>query len=190
MALDLVLVRHGATAWTQTGQHTGNTDLPMLPEGEDEVRRLGPILAGLEPVAAFSSDLGRARRTAELAGFPHPTVTPLLREFDYGEYEGVTSEEIWRRRPDWQIFRDGCPGGESPEQVYERAQRFLRLVDGMEGTVLVFSHGHLLRTLGVAWSAQPVANGAALALDTAAVCRLRGGSHGRVVQRWNWRPEL
>lgn len=188
MALDLYLVRHGGTAWTQTGQHTGRTDLPLLPEGEDQARQLGEYLRRLDFPAAFSSNLQRARRTAELAGFPQPQVTPLLREYDYGEYEGLTSAEIWQTRPGWQIFTDGCPGGESPAQVHTRALAFLRGLSGLEGRVIAFSHGHFLRALGVAWVGLDIADAGGLALDTAAVCILREGGRGRLIQRWNWQP--
>ena len=187
MALDLYLVRHGETAWTRTGQHTGRTDLPLLPEGEDQARRLGGLLHATRFTAVHCSDLARARRTAELAGFPQPLVTPLLREFEYGEYEGLTSKEIWRRRPDWQIYVHGCPGGETPARVYARAQAFLALLDGLEGAVAAFSHGHFLRALATAWTGLEVTTAAVLALDTASLSLLRDASRGRVIQRWNWR---
>jgi probable phosphoglycerate mutase len=130
----------------------------------------------------------RARRTAELAAFPDPIVTPLLREYDYGEYEGVTTEEIRRTRPDWELFRDGCPGGESPAQVYARAQAFLALVAEKEGAVAAFSHGHFIRTLAVAWTELHVTAAARLGLDTAAVSILIDGARGRMIQRWNLVP--
>jgi broad specificity phosphatase PhoE len=188
--LDLYLVRHGGTEWTQTGQHTSRTDLPLLPMGEEEARKLARHLRGIQFAAVFSSDRQRAIRTAELAGFPNPQVTPLLREFDYGDCEGLTSEEIWRKRPDWQLFEDGCPGGETPDQVYARARAFLDSVAGLDGAVAAFSHGHFLRTLGVAWLDLDVRVAARLALDTAAVCVLRSGSRGRLLHRWNWVEQL
>jgi broad specificity phosphatase PhoE len=189
VASDLYLVRHGITAWSLTGQHTGRTDLPLLPEGEDQARKLGRVLRGVRFAAVWSSDLQRARRTAELTGL-QPDVTPLLREYDYGEYEGRTSEEIWRQRPGWQLYADGAPGGETPEQVRARADQFLALADGVEGKVAVFSHGHLLRALATAWVDLPVAAAAVLALDTGAICVLHDGSRGRMLQRWNWTEEL
>jgi broad specificity phosphatase PhoE len=139
-------------------------------------------------VAVYSSDMQRARRTAELAGFPNPTVTPLLREFDYGEYEGVTTVEIHRSRPDWELFRDGCPGGETPEQVYARARSFIDMLQGMQGAVVAFSHGHFIRTLSVAWTELQILAAARLALDTAALSVLIESDKGRLIQRWNLVP--
>jgi len=190
MALDLYLVRHGDTAWTHTGQHTGRTDLPLLPDGEEEARRLGQALSGIRVAAVYSSDLQRSLRTAELAGFERPQVTPLLREFDYGDYEGLTSAEIWAQRPDWQIYADGCPGGESPAQVYSRAQTFLSKLAGIEGAAIAFSHGHFLRAVAVAWVDLGIRAAARVALDTAAVSVLRDGERGKVIQRWNWTAQL
>lgn len=189
MALDLYLVRHGETAWTRTGQHTGRTDLPLLPNGEAQARALGERLRGTRFAAVWSSDLQRARRTAELAGL-EPHVTPLLREFDYGEYEGKTSDEIWARRPGWQIYVDGCPGGESPAQVAARARAFLAQLDGVEGAVAAFSHGHMLRALGAVWADLDIAAAGRLALDTASISVLHDGSRGRLIQGWNWTSEV
>lgn len=185
MALDLYLARHGATEWSRNGRHTGRTDLPLLPEGEEEARRLGPVLAAVGFRSAFVSDLARARRTAELAGFPDATVTPLLREYDYGDYEGVTTAEIRRERPDWQLFRDGCPGGESPDEVYARAENALRVLASQDGPVVVFSHGHFLRALSAAWTQLGILAAERLALDTGTLSVLRDGDRGRVVQVWN-----
>ena len=190
MALDVYLIRHGATEWTHTGQHTGRTDLPMLPEGEDQARHLREVLRGVRFDAVWSSDLLRARRTAELAGFPSPTVTALLREFDYGEYEGVTTAEIHRERPDWELFRDGCPGGESPAEAAARARAFLTGLATVEGTVAVFSHGHFMRALAIAWVHADIGTGAHLGLDASAVGVLRQGERGRLIQRWNWVPDV
>ena len=132
----------------------------------------------------------RAQKTAALAGFPDFEVTPLLREFDYGEYEGMTTKEVWRTRPEWQLFRDGCPGGESPEQVYERARNFVELVAQkaqkvQEGRVIAFAHGHILRTVAAAWVREPVILAGRLSLDTASLSVLRDGDHGRVLRLWN-----
>jgi probable phosphoglycerate mutase len=187
VALDVHLVRHGDTAWSRTGQHTGRTDLPLLPDGEAQARGLGEHLRRLRFTAVYSSDLQRALRTAELAGFPNPQVTKLLREFDYGEYEGLTSAEIWRSRPGWQIYVDGCPGGETPAQVAARAGAFLA---GLDGAAIVFSHGHFIRALGAVWLGLDITVAGALALDTAAVGVLRDADRGRVLRRWNWTADL
>ena len=185
--LDIYLLRHGATEWSKSGQHTSRTDLPLLPEGEEEALRLGERLRRVQFTAVYSSDKQRALRTAELAGLGRPIVTPLLREYDYGEYEGVTTPEIRRTRPGWELYVDGCPGGETPEQVYARAQACLRLLAGHEGAVAAFSHGHFIRALAVAWTELGVAAAARLALDTAALSLLRDDDRGRVIQRWNTR---
>jgi probable phosphoglycerate mutase len=183
--LELYIARHGATEWTRTGQHTGRTDLPLLPEGEEQARHLGERLRGMEFVAVYSSDLERSLRTAELAGFASLRQTPLLREYDYGEYEGVTTRQIHETRPDWEIYRDGCPGGETPDQVYARARLFLGLVGDGDGPVLAFSHGHFSRALAVAWADLPITTATRLMLDVAGVGILRNDEHGRVIQRWN-----
>jgi broad specificity phosphatase PhoE len=127
----------------------------------------------------------RARRTAELAGFEEINVTPLLREFDYGEYEGRTTAEIRRERPGWELFRDGCPGGETLEHVYERALTFLSLLEGQEGALAAFSHGHFIRVLAVAWTDLDISTAARLGLDTASISILIDGGRGRLIQRWN-----
>ncbi len=186
MALDLYLVRHGETLWSRTGQHTGRTDLPLLPEGEEQAHRLGEVLRHVNLVASYSSDLQRALRTAQLAGVERPQVTPLLREYDYGEYEGLTSEQIWKSRPAWQLYADGCPGGETPDQVYDRARRFLAGIPERDAAVAVFSHGHFLRAAGAAWADLGIGAAARLALDTASISVLHDGDRGRVIQRWNW----
>lgn len=190
MAIDVFLVRHGATEWTHTGQHTGSTDLPLLPEGEEQARHLGELLRAVRFDAVWSSDLQRALRTAELAGFTGPTVTTLLREFDYGEYEGVTTEDIRRDRPDWELFRDGCPGGESPAEAAARARAFLAGLARVEGTVAIFSHGHFMRALALVWLGLDISAGAHLGLDASGVGVLREGSRGRLIHRWNWVPDV
>ena len=184
--LDLFLVRHGETEWSRSGRHTGRTDLPLLPEGEERARTLRPRLAG-EPFAiVYTSPLQRARRTAELAGFLDPISEPLLQEWDYGDYEGITSDQIHRQRPGWNLWTDGCPNGEMPGQVRERATRFLQLLAGEEqGTVVAFSHGHFLRMLAVAFLELPTASGSHLNLETAAISVLRLDRPHRLLQLWN-----
>jgi probable phosphoglycerate mutase len=146
------LARHGETAWSLTGQHTGLTDLPLTENGERVARRLGARLKGLTFAKVFTSPLQRARRTCELAGFG--TVAEVDRdlvEWDYGQYEGRTSADILKERPDWQLFRDGSPGGESVAQVGARADRVVSRVRAVPGDVLVFSSGHFIRVLAARW---------------------------------------
>ncbi|MDQ6773122.1 MAG: histidine phosphatase family protein [Candidatus Dormibacteraeota bacterium] len=185
MASELQLVRHAATEWSQNGRHTGRTDLPLVPAGEALARRLRPVLDVKRFTAAFTSDLQRARRTAALAGFPDAEPTALLREFDYGEYEGLTSAQIHALWPGWEVYHDGCPGGESPEQVYARAEAFLAQIAGVPGAVIAFSHGHFSRALAAVWTRQPIVMATHLALDAGGIGVLRDGDHGRVLQHWN-----
>jgi broad specificity phosphatase PhoE len=149
---EIYLARHGNTAWTLSGQHTGLTDLPLTPNGERNARRLGERLKGMTFARVFTSPLQRASRTCELAGFGAVAETnPDLVEWDYGQYEGLTSAEILEQRPDWQLFRDGAPGGESPEQIEERAERVVKRVRAIAGNVLIFSSGHFIRVLTGRW---------------------------------------
>ena len=143
-------------------------------------------LSGLTFDAVFSSPLQRAWRTAEIAGFPDPQLTLLLREFDYGEYEGITTREIHERRPGWELFKDGCPGGETPAQVYARALEFISLCEDAGGRVVAFAHGHILRAVAVAWLGLDITVAAALPLDVATLSRLQQDSeHGRLLTLWN-----
>jgi broad specificity phosphatase PhoE len=180
--------RHGETAWTVSGQHTGSTDLPLTPQGERNAKRLGDRLKGLSFTKVFTSPLQRARKTCELAGFGGVAeVDPALVEWNYGEYEGLTSAQILQRRPDWQLFRDGCPGGESPVQIGERADGVVQRVRAIQGKVLLFSSGHFLRVLAARWLAQPASAGKYFVLSTASLSAL-SYEHDRsqpVIQLWN-----
>lgn len=148
----IYLARHGETAWSLSGQHTGLTDLPLTARGERNASRLRQRLAGLTFAKVFTSPLQRARRTCELAGFgPVAEIDNDLLEWNYGEYEGRRTSEIRAERPNWQLFRDGCPGGESPQQVAARADRAVCRLRAVEGDVLLFSSGHFLRVLAVRW---------------------------------------
>src|SRR5271169_1019511 len=148
----LYVARHGETAWSLSGQHTGLTDLPLTPNGELNARRLGERLKGMTFARVFTSPLQRASRTCELAGFGAVAETdPDLVEWDYGDYEGLTSAQILAKRPDWQLFRDGCPGGESPAQIGQRANRVVQRVRAVSGDVLVFSSGHFIRVFTSCW---------------------------------------
>jgi len=167
------LARHGETAWTITGQHTGLTDLPLTECGEANARRLGGRLGGLTFAKVFTSPLRRTMRTCELAGFAQ--VAELdhdLVEWDYGSYEGRLTVDILRERSDWQLFRDGCPNGESPQQVAERADRVVSRVREVAGDVLLFSSGHFLRVLATRWIGIAPINGQALMLSTASLSTL------------------
>jgi probable phosphoglycerate mutase len=146
------IARHGNTAWTFTGQHTSRTDLPLTPDGERNARRLGERLKGMTFAKVFTSPLQRASRTCELAGFGAVAETdPDLVEWDYGKYEGLTSTQIHEQQPDWDLFRDGCPGGESPQQIGVRADRVVERVRSIKGDVLLFSSGHITRVLTARW---------------------------------------
>ncbi len=174
-ALTLVYVaRHGETSWTLSGQHTCLVDLPLTPNGECNARRLGERLKGLNFAKVFTSPLQRAARTCELAGFGAVAETDHdLVEWDYGQYEGLRLAEIRRERPDWQIFRDGAPGGESPAQVGERAGRVVQRVRAIPGNVLLFSSGHFLRVLASTWlGLAPGCAGRYLLLNTASLSAL------------------
>jgi len=148
------IARHGNTAWTHTGQHTGLTDLALTPDGERNAVRLGERLKGMKFAKVFTSPLQRASRTCTLAGFGAAAeVDPDLVEWDYGEYEGLTSAQILEKRPDWQLFRDGAPAGESPVQIGERADRVVQRIRNITGDVLLFSSGHFIRVLTARWLA-------------------------------------
>ncbi|HEX6487859.1 MAG TPA: histidine phosphatase family protein [Candidatus Dormibacteraeota bacterium] len=186
--MELWLARHGATEWSESGRHTGRTDLPLLPAGEARARELGTIVAGREFTSVFTSPLRRAEQTAELAGFAGAERTDLLREFDYGDYEGLTSAQIEELNPGWQLFRDGCPGGESPDQVLARATSFTELAAARGGRVLAFAHGHVLRAVAVAWLGLGTGAAGLLELDTATLSILVDGSRGRQLRLWNGLP--
>jgi broad specificity phosphatase PhoE len=167
------LARHGETAWTITGQHTGLTDLPLTERGEQNARRLAGRLSGIPFAKVFTSPLRRASETCKLAGFGSVAETDRdLVEWDYGEYEGRRTVDILRERPDWQLFRDGCPGGESPQQIAARADRVVRRVRAVAGNVLLFSSGHFLRVLATRWIGLEPINGRSFMLKTASLSEL------------------
>ncbi len=187
MVSHIYLLRHGETEWTISGRHTGITEVPLTARGEEEARTLGKRLHGVSFERVLSSPRLRARRTCELAGVGAPNVDDNLREWDYGEYEGLLTHEILARRPDWKIFEDGCPGGESPEQVSARADRLLASVRQMNGNVALFSHGHFTRVLAARWVNLPVINAQILASSTGSVSILGDSSNGPrpVIMLWN-----
>jgi len=186
------LARHGETAWTISRQHTGVTDLPLTAQGEAEALRLGERLERLAFAAVLTSPLRRAVRTCEMAGFGSAAdVEPDLVEWNYGVYEGRTSAEIHAERPDWQLFRDGCPGGESPDQVGARADRVVRRVRAIEGNVLLFSSGHFLRVFAARWLGLEPGAGRYFVLGTASLSAV-GYEHDRsepVIRFWDETPQ-
>jgi len=166
------LARHGNTAWTRSGQHTGLTDLPLTPDGERNAVRLGERLKGLTFAKVFTSPLQRAARTCELAGFGAAEIDPDLVEWNYGQYEGMTSAQILQGHPNWDLFRDGCPGGESPQQIGERAFRMVQRIRRDTGDVVVLSSGHLIRVLTVCWLGLGPAGGRFFLLSPASLSAL------------------
>jgi len=167
------LARHGETAWTLSGQHTGLTDLPLTERGERNARRLEERLKGVTFARVFTSPLQRARRTCELAGFAAlAEVDPDLVEWNYGQYEGRRTAEIHAERPDWQLFRDGCPGGETPHEVGGRADRVVSRVRAVRGDVLLFSSGHFLRVLAARWLGVEAGAGRFFLVSTASLSAL------------------
>lgn len=167
------LARHGNTAWTLSGQHTGLTDLPLTPDGERNAVRLGERLKGMTFAKVFTSPLQRALRTCELAGYGAVAqVDPDLVEWNYGEYEGLTSTQILQQRPDWDLFRDGPPGGESPAQIGERAARVVQRIRGVDGNVLLFSSAHFIRVLTGCWLGLGVNSGRYFLLNPASLSAL------------------
>lgn len=182
------LVRHGETAWSLSGQHTGLTDLPLTERGEQDGRRLGERLQRLNFVLVLTSPLERAARTCELAGFGSTAkVDRSLLEWDYGQYEGRRTTEIHRERPDWDLFRDGCTGGETPDQVAARADDLIRRIRESDGDVLLFSSGHLLRVLAARWLGLEAQVGRNFLLSTASISVL-GFEHDLsqpLIRLWN-----
>ena len=182
----VVLVRHGETEWTRTKQHTGRQDIPLNDAGRREGELLRHRLAAWPFTRVFVSPLSRARDTAALAGLgDRAEVRPDLMELDYGAYEGRTRTDILRERPEWNLWRDGCPQGETAEQVGVRADRIISEVRGVEGDVAIFSHGHMLRILSARWVRSPAAFGERLALSTASVSVLGYEHSSEVIWLWN-----
>jgi len=182
------LARHGETAWSLTGQHTGLTDLPLTERGERNARRLGERLAGLPFTQVFTSPLQRAARTCELAGFRSVAeVETNLVEWNYGKYEGLRTTEIRAKDPNWELFRDGCPGGELPDQVGTRADHVASRVREIQGDVLIFSSGHFLRVLAARWLGLESVTGRFFTLATASVSVLgyENSLSQPVIRLWN-----
>ena len=182
------LARHGETAWSLSGQHTGRTDLPLTERGEQQARALGQRLRGASFVKAFTSPSQRARWTAELAGFGGlAEIDPDLAEWDYGQYEGRRTADILAERPGWFLFRDGAPGGETPDQVAARADQVIRRVRAIGGNVVIFSSAHILRVLAARWLGLDAAGGRYFVLGTSSLSIL-GYEHNLaepVIRLWN-----
>lgn len=186
MPAQLWLARHGETEWSASGQHTGRTDLPLTAEGEQRAREIGTFLSGKRFALVLTSPMQRARATCRLAGYSDGAeVETNLREWDYGEYEGRTTPEIRSERPDWSLWNDGVPGGETIAQVAARAQAVIDRAVASSGDVLLFAHGHILRILSSCWLGLPPEAGRLFALSTASVSTLGYERDTRVITRWN-----
>jgi broad specificity phosphatase PhoE len=180
------LFRHGETEWSRSGQHTGRTDLPLTDAGRQRAEALGRHLAGRPFALVLSSPLVRAVDTCRLAGYGGQVqLTDDLLEWDYGAYEGRRTADIRKERPGWLLWKDGVPGGETAEQIGERARRVIERAVAADGDVALFSHGHMLRVLGSSWVGLGPTGGQLLALGTAALCRLGYEHDYRVIQVWN-----
>ncbi len=185
----MVLARHGETEWSLSGRHTGKTDLPLTEEGRRQATALGPRLRGWTFSLVLTSPLQRALETCRLAGYGEQArVRPDLVEWDYGRYEGLTSRQIEELHPNWSLWRDGGPGGEQAADVGRRADRVIAEVRGVDGDVLIFAHGHVLRVLASRWLGEPPDGGRHYALQTATLSMLSYEHADPVIQRWNMPP--
>ena len=184
--MNVFTIRHGETAWSLSGQHTGTTDIPLTDNGRRLAERLRPVLAK-EPFAlVLCSPMQRARETCELAGLGNSAVIDAdLSEWNYGEYEGLTSAQIHQTRRGWLVFRDGCPGGETPEQVGIRTDRVIARARAVSGDVAMFAHGHVLRALVARWIGLPASAGQHFLLDTGTLCVLGYYRDIPAVRVWN-----
>ncbi|HET8525934.1 MAG TPA: histidine phosphatase family protein [Actinomycetota bacterium] len=182
------LVRHGETEWSLTGRHTGSTDIPLTQQGRLQAVAIGKLLSGRRFDHVFSSPMGRAVQTGTLAGFGERIrVDERLCEFDYGEFEGKTTVEIWATHPGWEIFRDGCPGGETPEQMSKRADALLEELRELEGNVLLFGHGHCFRAIAARFLDLPIGSATGLQLDAGTISAVGDGRDGPALLLWNRR---
>jgi broad specificity phosphatase PhoE len=183
---EVFLIRHGETEWSLNGRHTGISDIPLTENGRQVARRWRPFAATRTFDLVLTSPLQRARETCELAGLgERAEIDSDLTEWNYGAYEGLTPQEIRARQPDWMIFRDGCPDGESPAQIGARVDRVIAKARARAGDVALFAHGHVLRVLGARWLGWPSFAGSHFLLDTATVCVLSSYRGVPAVKRWN-----
>ena len=189
MNLKIYLIRHGQTEWSCSGQHTGQTDLPLTPEGEIQASQLAPILSKIEFSAVFTSPLQRARRTCELAGLSsRALIEPDLVEWNYGDYEGRTSAEILKKNPAWNLYENGAPNGEKPEEVADRADQLIERLGALTGNVALFSHGHFFCALAARWIGLPILAAEHLELSTSSISTIGFSAHHpevRVISNWN-----
>ncbi|MEY2461055.1 MAG: hypothetical protein QOG30_2885 [Acidimicrobiaceae bacterium] len=185
MAARLFAVRHGETEWSLSGQHTGRTDVPLTDAGRERAKQVGAFLAGRTFALVLTSPFSRARETATLAGFPDAIVDDDLREWDYGDYEGRKTLDIRKKRPGWFLWDDGVPNGETIEQVASRADRVIERAREVDGDVLVFAHGHVLRVLAARWIDQPPAFGRHLILSPATLSVLSYEREAPALETWN-----
>jgi len=184
--VSVLLVRHGATEWSENGRHTSTTDLPLTEHGRADAVALAPVLAGSDLTLVACSPRSRSLDTCRLAGLDRDAETwDDLVEWDYGDYEGITTADIRADRPGWELFRDGCPGGESPADVGARADRVMKRVLSVDGDIALFSHGHFLRVLAARWAGWPVEAGLHLLLDTGTLSVLDHKRGDRVIRSWN-----
>jgi probable phosphoglycerate mutase len=183
---EVVLVRHGETEWSVSGQHTGRTDIPLTDQGRAAAKKLQPVLARIEWSRVLASPLERARMTCELAGLgERMQIDRDLMEWDYGDYEGLTPDAIHLQRPTWMIFRDGCPGGESPEQVGARVDRLIARVRDVPGRVVLFAHGHVFRVFVARWLGLPPSHARLFLLETSTLNVLGYYRDAPALSRWN-----
>jgi broad specificity phosphatase PhoE len=186
MADEVWLLRHAETEWSRTGKHTGRTDIPLTDKGREVASSLRARLEGHAFALVLCSPLSRARETAQLAGLEPSALSDDLLEWDYGEYEGLTTPEIREQRPGWYLWRDGVPGGEGPDDVAARCDRVIAEVRSVEGDVALVAHGHILRALGARWVDEPAAFGGRLYLATGTLSVLGLERDVQVIRSWNW----
>ncbi|WP_419760693.1 histidine phosphatase family protein [Acidisoma sp.] len=190
--LRIYLVRHGETAWSRSGQHTGRTDMQLSEPGEAEAKALAPWLRGIHFGRVLTSPLRRARRTCELAGLGRTVAADAnLEEWNYGKFEGLTSAQIHLDRPDWLIYRDGAPGGETPSEVSDRADQVIAQMTTLHGNVAIFTHGHFGTVLGARWVGLPILEAQHFSLSTASMSVLAyspAHPETRVIALWNANP--
>ena len=184
----VVLIRHGETEWARAGRHTSFTDLSLTEQGRAEAKLLQPVLAGWDFKQVFTSTMKRAQQTCQLAGLTDFEQVSDLGEWNYGRYEGLTIEQIQQQRPDWNLYSDGCPEGESVEAAFTRIDRLISRIRSIEGDVALFSHGHTSRAIATRWINLPIQQSHIFALDTATLNLLGTDQSGPVIIRWNVKP--